>query len=251
MKELSTLLESIVDCASSAPSLYAFRVAAIELLLSRVPADGAMFHALSPRVPLETAAFVGLDMNRVLATVPRWDQLTVDLGALRDAALKRGGVATDREAFPLGSKGRKRFDREIVRHLRMKSLAGVHLIVRGAVRSIVLLFRKSPDGFAAEELALLRAVAPALGVGDALHIGLDGVVRSAVPVRMECRDQRLTPRQRQIIEYVALGHTNASIARAMGLSVNTLRNHLADAFRRLAAANRADAVRLAVLQPVP
>jgi DNA-binding CsgD family transcriptional regulator len=49
---------------------------------------------------------------------------------------------------------------------------------------------------------------------------------------------------------VALGHTNDAIARALGLSPNTLRNHLAEVFRRLGAANRADVVRLSVLRPL-
>ena len=70
-----------------------------------------------------------------------------------------------------------------------------------------------------------------------------------MPTRLVCGDGRLTPRQRVIVEHVALGHTNAEIAEALGLSANTLRNHLSAIFARVGASNRAELVRLAVLQP--
>ena len=62
-----------------------------------------------------------------------------------------------------------------------------------------------------------------------------------------CVDGRLTARQRDIVSRVALGQTNAQIATALGLSANTVRNHLARVFARIGASNRAELVRLAVL----
>ena len=85
-------------------------------------------------------------------------------------------------------------------------------------------------------------MAPTLAVVDALHQSLDQAPQRAVPTRLRCEDQRLTPRRREIVEQVAMGHTNEAIARALGVSPNTLRNHLAEVFRRLDASNRADVV---------
>lgn len=76
---------------------------------------------------------------------------------------------------------------------------------------------------------------------------MDHAPTASVPTALPCEDQWLTGRQREIVEHVAMGHTNGAIAQAMGISPNTLRNHLVEVFRRLGAANRAEVVRLAVL----
>jgi DNA-binding CsgD family transcriptional regulator len=72
--------------------------------------------------------------------------------------------------------------------------------------------------------------------------------RIAPPTQLRCSDQRLTPRQRELVERVALGHTNAQIAAALSLSENTVRNLLTATRQRIGAANRAELVRLAVLR---
>jgi DNA-binding CsgD family transcriptional regulator len=228
----TTLQGSIALLGANATSLRAFREQVLERIREDVRFDAALFHALSPRVPLETAAIV-------------------DLGRLRELALTTDGVVTDRQAFPAKSAGRARFDVEIGKKLGVRALAMAHLVVRGSIRSAVLLFRKKDGPFSNEDIARLRLVTPTLAIADALQVALDGAPRAALPVRMKCADQRLTARQRDIVEHVALGHTNTAIATALGLSPNTLRNHLAEVFHRLGAANRADVVRLAVLRPDP
>ncbi|HKU39122.1 MAG TPA: LuxR C-terminal-related transcriptional regulator, partial [Polyangiales bacterium] len=100
----------------------------------------------------------------------------------------------------------------------------------------------------ARDQATMRALVPALAVGDALQQALAARALRGPAVRLRCQDQRLTPRQREIVERVALGHTNAQIGAALGVSANTVRNLLTDVRRRLAAANRAEIVRLAVLR---
>lgn len=87
-----------------------------------------------------------------------------------------------------------------------------------------------------------------MAVAAALHQSLDQAERATVPSVLRCHDQRLTPRQREIVELIALGHTNQAIASTFGRSANTVGNQLAEAMRRLGAANRADVVRLAVLR---
>jgi len=52
----------------------------------------------------------------------------------------------------------------------------------------------------------------------------------------------LTVRQKDILEYLGLGCTNQEIARYLGLSVNTVKTHLAALFRQLDVGNRTEAV---------
>jgi DNA-binding CsgD family transcriptional regulator len=197
-------------------------------------------------VPLETGVFRGLDLDGIRATLPHWDRYAVELGRFRDVAMQRGGVATDREALPDRGPARRTFEKAFGGG-RVRAAALVHLVVRERVVGMVALLRRRGLPFSDEEVSLLRSVAPAIATGDALHQALDGGPRARMPVRLVCRDQRLTERQREIVEHVALGHTNAAIGQALGLSPNTVRNLLAVAMRALGAANRADVVRLAVL----
>ncbi len=247
---MSDLHADLLRLATEAEALVPFRRAVLERLAREVPFDAALFHAFSPRVPMDSAALFGLDPAVIAASARSWDALSVELGALRELA-NQHGVATDRQAFPAESKGRERFVRLVVRPFRMQSMAMVHLVVRGRVESAIGLFGKKEDAFQDAHVALLREIAPIVALGDALLVRETDAPRATVPVRLACADGRLTPRQRVIVEHVALGHTNDQIASALALSPNTLRNHLAEIFRRLGASNRADLVRLAVLTPRP
>lgn len=60
--------------------------------------------------------------------------------------------------------------------------------------------------------------------------------RGAGPLR------HLTERERQVLDLVARGHDNARIARALGLSDKTVRNHVSMVLTKLPAATRAEAV---------
>ena len=52
----------------------------------------------------------------------------------------------------------------------------------------------------------------------------------------------LTPREREILDRVAAGERNGSIARAIGLAPKTVSNHLSSIFTKLAVADRAEAI---------
>ena len=56
----------------------------------------------------------------------------------------------------------------------------------------------------------------------------------------------LTPRETQVLELVADGLSNKTIAGALGVSDETVKFHLASIFGKLGASNRTDAVRLAL-----
>lgn len=236
----------LAKLATEAASHRAYREGALALLREVVPFDGALMHALSPRVPLETAVIVGIDPQRIAQTMPGWDAIAVELGRLRDLANEKL-AASDQEAFPQGSEMRARFHELALKPIGAQSLVIVHLIVRGEIHGAVMLTGCTTTTFSEAHLETLRALAPMLAVGDLLHAQLDNTQRASLPVTLRCTDGRLTTRQREIVEHVAHGHTNDAIASALGISANTLRNHLATIFAKLGAANRADVVRLAVL----
>lgn len=56
----------------------------------------------------------------------------------------------------------------------------------------------------------------------------------------------LTPRQREVLEHMALGKLNKQIAYDLGLSEQTVKMHRAALLERLGAATTADAIRIAV-----
>jgi DNA-binding NarL/FixJ family response regulator len=52
----------------------------------------------------------------------------------------------------------------------------------------------------------------------------------------------LTPREREILDRVAAGERNGSVARALGIAPKTVGNHLSSIFTKLAVADRAEAI---------
>jgi DNA-binding CsgD family transcriptional regulator len=66
------------------------------------------------------------------------------------------------------------------------------------------------------------------------------------PRRAAFHRPRLTPGEREVVDYVCLGYTNREIAAAMGLSPFTVRNRLVLVFRKLGATTRAELVRVAL-----
>jgi DNA-binding CsgD family transcriptional regulator len=246
--DAATGCQRLCDIARQATSAAAFRETALALLAGLIEFDAALFHELSPRVPLERAASIGLELAALEAGRDGWDENAVLFGRLRELALAQDGVVTDSEAFPAGSRARKAWQTRVERPLRVRTLLMGHLLVQERILSAVLLFRRSARGFSARDQACLRGLLPALALGDALHQALEHKSLSGPPAQLRCVDQRLTARQREIVERVALGHTNAQIGSALGLSENTVRNLLTEARRRLGAANRAEIVRVAVLR---
>ena len=241
-------MRAISALAAEAPSIRAFREATVDLLVAHVAFDAAIFHALSPRVPLATAAIRGIQMEELAKSMVKWDAWAVEFGRFRDLAITQGGVVTDREALPIRGRSRALFERAFGAGKRARAVVFVHLIVRSRIVSGLVLVRYRSEPFSVADLHFLRAIAGVVAVGDALHQGLDGAAQASLPLRLVCVDGRLTEGEREIVEHVALGHTNLDIAVALGKSPNTIRNQLAVVMRKLTASNRADVVRLAVLR---
>ena len=91
------------------------------------------------------------------------------------------------------------------------------------------LFRDSSPDFSERDRALLALLRPHL------H-------QAYLDAERRRRHQQLTPRQRDLLRLVAAGHTNAQIARRLGLSEATVRTHLANIYTRLQVSSRTAAV---------
>ncbi len=221
----------------------------LDHLAEVLPHEAAGIHAMSPRVPLETGVFRGIDVAVLATSIAGWDTLAVELAPLREHAFRHRGVAADHDALSPGSRAHRLWRQTALAPQKLKTLALVHFVVGGVARAVLSIGRRKRDRFDEAELERLRDVAPTYALADLALGGLENRAGANMPVRLVCQDQRLTTRQREIVEHVALGHTNAEIAGALSLSPNTLRNHLATIFAKLGASNRAEVVRLAVLLP--
>ena len=91
-------------------------------------------------------------------------------------------------------------------------------------------FRLSGPEFSERDRALLTLIRPHL------HQAYLDAERRRSP------EPGLTPRQMQLLRLVADGHTNAQIARRLGLSEGTVRTHLENIFSRLQVTSRTAAV---------
>ncbi len=85
----------------------------------------------------------------------------------------------------------------------------------------------------------LRVVPGALTRAGAAAQAVAGI---RVPAASLAPRSVLSPRERELLQLVAAGLGNKAIARTLGVSVNTVKYHLASAFVKLDARSRAEAV---------
>jgi DNA-binding CsgD family transcriptional regulator len=95
----------------------------------------------------------------------------------------------------------------------------------------MFLFRGPGSDFSEADRALLTLLRPHL------HQAYLDAERRRRPV------PELTPRQWQLMDLLAAGHTNAQIARRLGVAEGTVRTHLENIYRRLQVSSRTAAIR--------
>jgi len=91
---------------------------------------------------------------------------------------------------------------------------------------------------------MIRAIAT-VAAGEAIFGA--GVARRALTYLTRPRSDRtvfpeLTAREREVLDLIATGRTNAAIAAKLGLASNTVSNHISNIFAKLQVANRAEAI---------
>ena len=95
--------------------------------------------------------------------------------------------------------------------------------------------------FAGDVGALLTAVARMLGVEDEVSIGEPGALDNWFEGGIA---SVLSPREREVLQWVARGKSNTEIAIAMYISESTVRKHLQNAYKKLGVTSRTSAVAL-------
>jgi DNA-binding CsgD family transcriptional regulator len=118
-----------------------------------------------------------------------------------------------------------------IEHHLMVTLPELSASTTGTDRYLRLVLHREPGpDFSERDRALMVLLRPHL------HQAYLDVERRRNPV------PRLTPRQTELLRLVAAGHTNAQIARRLGLSEGTVRTHLDNIYERLGVSSRTAAV---------
>jgi DNA-binding CsgD family transcriptional regulator len=147
------------------------------------------------------------------------------------AAASSNGVAVDTHVLTASQRDRMAFYSEIIRPIGSRAYMTGLLEIAGEPIGIIQLGRTSPS-FGERSIERLHRLLPVLALGERL--------RDQSPLL----NVALSRREREIIDYVSLGFTNADIARACGTSRHTVRNQLHKLFEKLGVSSRAELVGL-------
>jgi DNA-binding NarL/FixJ family response regulator len=117
---------------------------------------------------------------------------------------------------------------------------------------VMLTMGEDPDGVARAVSAGARGFVAkdssreevAATVAMALAVGRDGPTSRSSRVRPSGSPPALTEREQQVLDGMSRGKSNAEIGRELYLSEDTVKTHARRLFRKLAAADRAQAVAL-------
>ncbi|QMV21235.1 hypothetical protein GQS52_05015 [Streptomyces sp. SCUT-3] len=115
----------------------------------------------------------------------------------------------------------------------------VRALRRVAPRAALLLL--PPDGACTAEVGSLGVASPS----PAPSLRPPAAVRVERPAPRDGArkaDRALSPRELEVLRYVALAMTNQQIARTLNITTGTVKSHLHRAFRKLGAVSRLDAV---------
>ena len=210
---VGSLLPDIAEWAVQAPSRVAFRRGVVDRLRSALMLEAAAFASLPPSSGDETVAVWNTSAQRLVSL---WSEEGPELLArLRPPARwllcgpgERDWSATGRELMCC--------------------------VLRVGKRSMSALSLSRSRPFSTEELRSLGQLQPVLQLGDERQVEFGETIGA-----------RLSPRERQIFEYLVRGFRNEDIARALGTSPATVRNQLVRLYRKTGVSTRSELVGLA------
>jgi DNA-binding CsgD family transcriptional regulator len=159
-------------------------------------------------------------------------RLQREMVPLDRAAASARGVCVDTDV--LGeARERAAYFREFAAPLGGRHSLFATLTVRGRFYGKIMLGRLRAREFSAHDIERMQQLLPSLAIA-----------RASFEATIQPRFQ-LSPRERDVLEYLCLGYTNREIASACGTSANTVRNQLVSLFEKLGASTRAEAVAIA------
>jgi len=123
-------------------------------------------------------------------------------------------------------------DETLVRQALRKGARG-YLLKRSVAEELLLAIRAANRGDIYLSPAISRAI-----VTDLLRLEDDAKVLSPF--------ERLTPREREVLQLIAEGHTNTAIAQILNISVKTVEKHRRNLMSKLDVRNLAGLIRTAI-----
>ena len=238
-KRLIHEIADMTEVARSAPSVDVYDRFILERLERLVGFDVAFL----VRGGGPNHVMPGFDEQVRRACADRWSIFARELAAFTRDALARRGAGIDLVFFGSSGLARKTYYREIMQPLRGRSTLIGYLARRGRVEAKLALGRKHGSrDFSDAERTTLEALLPTLTV-------CEFAARASRPQSSDLVLATLTPREREVMDYLTLGYTNAEIALACGTAPATVRNQLSSVFHKLGASTRAEAVALALRPP--
>ena len=119
-------------------------------------------------------------------------------------------------------------------------------MTREGAPELIVLAIKVDDPTLAERLAALLSEVPGLRLARENERADAAVVSSRTPEKPAEPDAALTRREIQVLSLLAEGASNKSIALRLGISVHTVKFHVASLLEKFEAIGRTDAVTQAV-----
>ena len=114
---------------------------------------------------------------------------------------------------------------------------------------VVRMFNAGVDGYivkSSEEHELMGAIAETMAGRRPVSREVAGFLLDIDSDAPEAEGlERLTPREREVVELIARGYTYRETAANLGMSVKTLENHMGSIFRKLNAQSRHEITRIA------
>jgi DNA-binding CsgD family transcriptional regulator len=249
-KSLDAAVAALLTIATECASRGEFRLQALRWLEREVGFDGAYFARIeeihTPNGQAPSIANGWNDHAERFSTNP-----TRYLGGLLrilDAAARNRGAVVDNHVFSRDERHREPLYTELLDPIGTRVLAVGRLQIANHACGIVLLGRQGSGArYRAAEIERLRSVLPILALGDAVHARprTPAVDRSSEPPLAAADPKALAPREREVLAHLGLGLTYEEIARALGISVNTVREYVRRLYDKLGIASRTEAVLLA------
>ncbi len=228
---MQRLLNEIAEFARQSESRAAFRRETAARLRCAIGFDGVAWGPIPPGLPGTALEYYGENVPaQAIVAIAEDPQARLDI-ARAQRFLDAQEVAVD-GGFSVSEKRRSSFFAGFLAPLRVGTYLSTVLGAGGRWPPALRLTREH-GAFGDREVQRLRGLRPLLRLCEAFLDERRGVPRPPVP---------LTPRQLAIADLVCRGFTNAEIARAFGISPNTVRNRLADAYQRLSVTTRAEFV---------
>jgi DNA-binding CsgD family transcriptional regulator len=236
------------ESARRGDSVAQLQAHALRLVAAVVPAAVAVFFTVSRRLEIGHGVYLvdapgrsraPRDWAEQVARPDAGDPFPPRRMAERSAAVVAAAEVTDPAALAASPYGR------FLRRHGLGDQVAVYLRAAGAiVGGIVLIRDQDAQPFGAPELALMRRLQPLLEhvYVQAREPALAGDGRQALLMAS------LTSREAEVAQLVGGGSTNAEIARALYMSLATVKTHLSQIYAKLGVRNR---TQLAILLRPP